>query len=177
MLHVRRSHERERTKTGEPRTLPLLPAIAGDVLEAVRLAGGSGLLFPSANGGLQRRDTKLSRVLRAAMVRAGVGTTGVTYKCRRPRCGVRLMDGGPVREMDCPTCGMRLWPVAHVRAVRWYDLRHVAATLHRQAGADPVAVSTLLGHSRRGASTTENVYTHLDVEYLRAQLTRWHLAG
>lgn len=176
-IRVARSHEREETKTGEARVVPMLRAIAGDLLELARAAGKQGLLFPGTDGALMRRDTKLSRTLQVAMGEAGVGIVAVTYKCRRSGCGwsERLEASSVDKQRNCPKCCFRLWPVTEVRPVRWYDLRHCAATLHREHGADPVAISHLLGHSRRGPSTTENVYTHLDLERLHRELGRWSL--
>jgi integrase len=170
VVHVHRSHDRDATKTGKPRDVPIVPAVAGDLLRAVD--GAQGLLFPGEGGSLQRKDTKLSRVLRTAMAAAGVGVVGVTYKCRR--CG--RVEEGPapvVAGNRCGECGMAFWPVAQVRPVRWYDLRHMAATFHHQAGADPVCVALALGHSVRG--TTGRVYTHPTTATMRAELSRWAL--
>lgn len=174
-VRIHRSHGRDQTKTGRERLVPLHPACAGDLVEASQATEGP-LLFPSSTGALQRMDTKLTRVLRTAMGRAGVGVTSVTYKCRRRGC-----DSHPefhehatsIEKHDCVSCGMRLWPVPEVRPVRWYDLRHMCATFHREAGADPIAISLALGHALR--DTTSRHYTHPSMEWMRGQLTRWKL--
>ena len=170
VVHVRASHERDETKTGKDRTVPILGAIAGDLRDVYDAAKGQ-LLF-TRDGERLRRDTKMARVLHTAMAKAGVGIVGVTYKCRR--CG-RVEHGGPPPLVDhrCD-CGMRFWAVREVRAVRWYDLRHMCATFHHRAGADPTCVSLALGHSIDG-STTQRVYTHPDDATMRRELSKWSL--
>ena len=174
-VRVHRSHGRDQTKTGRERLVPLHPACAGDLLEATQLTTGA-LLFPSSLGTLQRMDTKLTRALRTAMGRAGVGITSVVYKCRRRGCDAQPETHDPaasIEALDCVSCGFRLWPVPEVRPVRWYDLRHMCATFHREAGADPIAISLALGHALR--NTTDAHYTHPSLEWMRGQLTRWKL--
>lgn len=169
LIYVRRSHGRDETKTGRDRTLPLLAAVAGDLVEAIA-SSPSELVFPREGGERQRADTKLTRVLRTAMAAAKV-CDGWTYKCRRKGCGAEPLEFADFSsELDCPKCEMRLWPVAKVRPVRWYDLRHTCATLHRLAGADPLAIKLVLGHAAR--DTTDDVYTHLDDAFVRAELSK-----
>lgn len=170
LVHVRRSHARDTTKTGEARRLPLLGAVAGDLLDAVRLSP-SDLVFPAANGDLKRADTKSCRILRAAMARAGV-VTGYTFTCRHPGCEWSASFAGPCEEMECPTHEWKAWRNATVKPVRWYDARHMAASFHRTAGADRLAVKLLLGH---GGDITENVYTHMGEDWVRRELSRFTL--
>lgn len=65
-------------------------------------------------------------------------------------------------------------PDARAKRVRWQDLRHMAATYHHRAKADPLCVALVLGHSVKG--TTHQVYTHPSVEMLRAELSKWSLS-
>lgn len=167
---IRRSHSRDSTKTGRVRTIPLLPAVSQDLFEACQ-ASKSHLVFPSDDGQIQRFDTKLTRVIRTAMASAGVGIHAVTYKCRWCKSSVTLPP--PVNENVCTHCGRLRWPVPLVRPFRWYDLRHAAASLHHRAGADPLAISVLLGHSVR--DTTRAIYTHLTLADLHRELGRWAL--
>lgn len=166
-IRVHRSGARDSTKTGRERIIPILGAIAGDLLEAVRQSGG-GLLFPGPSGGLQDQN-KLTRCLRTAMGRAGLAETYV-YRCRRKGCGFSTEYANHATDLECRNCDMILWPVPQVKKVRWYDLRHTCATLHRMAGADPLAIKMLLGHSIN--DITEGVYTHLGPDFLRAELSK-----
>lgn len=169
---VHRSHSREETKTGKDRLLPILASVAQDLWEAMQ-ESGSDLVFANADGQQWRHDTKLTRTIRTAMRDAGVGITDVTYKCRR--CGSAVHLPPPVSENVCTTCNVLRWPVPTVRPFRWYDLRHAAASCHRRAGADPLAISLVLGHSIKGATTTDRVYTHFEVADLRRELSKWSL--
>lgn len=65
-------------------------------------------------------------------------------------------------------------PAERRQLVRWYDLRHMAATYHHRAGADALCVALVMGHSIRG--TTHGVYTHPDIEHLRRELSKWALS-
>jgi integrase len=47
----------------------------------------------------------------------------------------------------CPTHGHKLWPKAHVRSIRFHDLRHTTASLLMMGGANPAAVQRILRHS------------------------------
>lgn len=51
--------------------------------------------------------------------------------------------------------------------VRWYDLRHSAATIARTSGVDPLVIKLVLGHAAR--DMTDDIYTHLPEEYVRAE--------
>lgn len=176
VLHIHRSHGRDETKTGTTRVVPILDAIAPDVLEAARTSPSTSLLlFPGLDGERQRFDVKLTRTLRYAMAQARVGVVSCAYHCRARGCDyVERRPGSQVEErLCCPTHGNRLLPVPVVRPVRWYDLRHMCATLHHRAGADPLCVSLALGHSVKG--TTQSTYTHPSDDMLRRELSRWHL--
>lgn len=173
-VRIHRSHARNETKTGRERTVPLHPACAGDLLEA-SLASSSDIIFAADGGELQRQDTKLTRCLRTAMAAAGVGIVEVTYKCRRRGCeapDLTLIES-EVKKTDCLQCGMRLWPVPSVRPVRWYDLRHMATTFHHQCHADEVCVARALGHAIK--DTTRRIYTHIGMDEMRRELTKWRL--
>ncbi|MGH9811502.1 MAG: tyrosine-type recombinase/integrase [Candidatus Acidiferrales bacterium] len=164
---IRRSNGRDRTKTGKPRRLPIPSGLGPALKEALAVApAGCPLIFPSKNGGRQRPDAKLTRMLGAALRRAGL-VTGYAYTCRR--CGHR--DGrAQLEDLRCPGCGMRLWATGSPVPVRYYDLRHSAATLHREAGCDPLVIQLALGHAPE--TLTDSVYTHLSDEYVRRELDR-----
>lgn len=172
VVHVRRSHGRSTTKTGTSRKLPLLNCIAGDLLDLVREARDAGreLLFPAADGGLRREDSKMSRVLRTAMGLAGV-VEGYTFTCRHKGCEWKMEFSGACEDMECPTHEWKAWRTPRVKRIRWYDLRHMSATLHRMAGADRLAVKLLLGHG----SDCDEIYLHMGEAWVRKQLSHLQL--
>lgn len=170
-VFVHRSHGRDETKTGTDRLLPLLPAVTQDFYEAIR-GSPNELVFPGEGGKRQREDTKITRVIRTAMAAAGVGIIETTFKCRR--CGGSETLPGRPSESVCTGCQVLRWPVPKVRPYRWYDLRHHAASAHRRAGADPLAIAIVLGHSL-GSTTTERTYTHFTLEDLHRELGKWSL--
>lgn len=176
VVHVHRSRERDTTKTGTERMVPIHPAIARDLADAYD-ASGSELVFGKEDGSMERQDLKLTRILRTAMIEADVGVLGFDWKCRRRGCGFKERRLGPRPSVEpcCPRCGFTLWGVPVVRPVRWYDLRHMCATFHHQHGADRVCTALALGHSLDAATTTEAVYTHPTMETMRRELLRWHL--
>jgi integrase len=61
------------------------------------------------------------------------------------------------------------------RRVTFYDLRHTAATLHREAGADPLVIRLALGHANR--NLTDDLYTHLSLAYQATELSRLCICG
>lgn len=132
-ITFRRSNARDKTKTGKVRTLPIPAQLLPVLVEAME-ASSSALVFPEADGTLQRADKQWSRTLRTAYARAGL----------------------PVP----PT-------------LRWYDLRHAAATLLTEAGCMPAVVRKVLGHTPR--DTTEGVYLHLSLDVMRKELERLQL--
>lgn len=168
-ITIRRSNGRNSTKTGKVRTVPVPAGLRSVLIEALEASPADcNLLFPAAGGKLQRADAKLSRMLKAAMVRAGL-VSGWTLLCRRKGCGYK--ESHQERHLaPCPKCGMKLWAVGVPLPVRFYDLRHSAATLHREAGADPLAIQLVLGHTPE--NVTDSVYTHLSMDYLRREMNR-----
>lgn len=170
MLRVHRSHGRDETKTGKPRLVPIPEGCRAELVQAIELSK-SELVFPRADGSRQRADTKLSRTLRAAFVEAGV-VSAYQYICRRRGCGHRDMQQ-LLEVRRCPRCDFTLLPVGIAKPFTWYDLRHAAATMHRQAGADPLAIKIALGHHVR--DITDDIYTHLDDEKYKAEMNRFDL--
>lgn len=176
VIHVRVSRDRDTTKTGEPRDIPIHPAIETDLLDACVESKGELVFGHRLDGSLESQNTKLTRILRTAMAKADVGVLGADWKCRRQGCGHVETHLGPIdrrRRRYCPRCDFRLLAVPLIREVRWYDLRHMSATFHHDAGADRVCVALALGHSLEG--TTEEIYTHPSMEKMRVELTRWSL--
>lgn len=167
MLSVHRSLGRNQTKTGVPRDVPIPLGARESLEEAMRLSK-SEIVFPRADGSRQRDDTKISRVLRTAFKKAGV-VLGYRLTCRRKDCAHVEQHATPL-EVLCPKCRMRLWCEPIPKPFTWYSLRHAAATLHREAGADALAVKMALGHVAR--DVTDDVYTHISDDRYRAELNR-----
>jgi hypothetical protein len=80
-------------------------------------------------------------------------------------CRVKVAD---VRR--CPAHGHLLWPKAHVRPIRFHDLRHTTASLLLMAGASLAAVQRILRHA--DPRITMEVYGHLAPGYLRDEVNR-----
>src|SRR5262249_1895898 len=70
----------------------------------------------------------------------------------------------------CPEHGMKLWPKARVRRIRFHDLRHTTASLLMMAGVNPGAVQRILRHS--DPRITTETYGHLQPDYLRSEIDR-----
>lgn len=174
-IRINKSHEKGRTKTGAARIIPMHSAIESDLLAARREAQqrDGALLFPNEEGGIRSRNTKSCVRLRAAMVRAGVAVLDVTYKCRRPTCQRKLMEPGSAVGIRFCACGWKMWACPRVDNVRWYDLRHICATLHHEHGADALCRALALGHHVK--EITDRIYTHPSIDTMRRELTRWSL--
>ncbi len=177
VVHVRRSWDRDATKTGVDRDVPLHPAVNIELIDACVEARGELVFGHSLDGSMQARDTKLTRILRTAMVKANVGVLGADWKCRRKGCGHVEFIQGPVdkrRRFYCPKCEFRLLAVPIVRDVRWYDLRHMCSNFHHEHGADNVCRAIALGHSI-DTGTTDEIYTHPSTVKMSFELSRWKL--
>ncbi len=70
----------------------------------------------------------------------------------------------------CQTCGMKMWPRAVPRHLRFHDLRHTTASLLLNAGVDPFAVQRILRHT--DPRITTEVYGHLVPGYLRDAINK-----
>lgn len=164
-----RSNARDQTKTGRARRVPVPDELVPVLIEALE-ASTSEFVFPDlVRGGIQRHDVKLSRTLRTALAAADV-CASYDYICRRKGCGFRERKGVRSEDLRCPRCEFKLWCNAVAKQLRWYDLRHSAATLHREAGCDPLVVKMALGHAQR--DPTDDIYTHLSDDYMRAELNK-----
>ena len=175
VITVRRSYDRDRTKTGEIRHIPVSAEAMPHVWDAKRLAKDSVYVFPNKSGGLRSKDTRLSWVLRAAMARVGL-LVGWEMRCRR--CG-HSQESGTGKRTLCPRCRIQLWPKAIKRPLTFRDLRRISCTLHQQAGVHPWVMSKVLGHSVQlpMAKTTADRYTYFDMEFIRSELEKFSLTG
>jgi excisionase family DNA binding protein len=169
-LLVRRSHDRDETKTGVERTIHIPDELAPVLRLAMQRSPSREFVFGHPDGGQWRADTKLSRALQHAFRKAGM-CIGYDYSCRRRRCGFRDYRE-TLEDRQCPRCEFKLWTHGRPKAIHFYDLRHSCATLHKEAGCDPWVVERTLGHSQ---NITGRDYTHCSPEFQRAQLNKLKL--
>jgi integrase len=131
-------------------------------------ASASELLFPDPQGRMLSRHTPLEDVLRRALAHAGI-VEGWEHVCRKRACGhAELAPDDQLRR--CPRHGMKLWPKAKVRQIRFQDLRHTTASLLMMAGVNPGAVQRIIRHS--DPRITTETYGHLQPDYLRSEIDR-----
>lgn len=166
-IHIHRSHERNKTKTGEERTIYVHRELLPVLREALALRSGP-LLFPAPNGERWPRRNRLTKLLRSAMKRAGV-VTGFKYCCKRCRYQRRERKRVPLEP--CPECGFKLWCEPIPKALRWYDLRHTAATLYEAAECSEIVIDKMLGHT----SGVRKRYRHTSKETWLRNLHRLSL--
>jgi integrase len=168
-LTIRRSNARDATKTGRVRTVPIPAGLRPVLEEALRETPPTcELVFPRPCGRRQRADAKLSRMLQHCLRKAGL-VTGYEYACRRKGCGHRE-ERRELEPLRCPACNFKLWATGIPLSVRFYDLRHSAATLHREAGCDPLVIQLVLGHAAE--NLTDSLYTHLSLEYMQREIDK-----
>lgn len=167
---IHRSLKRNSTKTGKVREFPLTPLALELVRESMR-ESLSDFVFPHPRdrADQQNGNVNLTRMLRDALRRAGI-VEGYRYVCRRKTCRFVVEQRERTGVIPCPRCGFKLWEVAKPKRLRFYDLRHCAATLHREAGCDPLVVIRVIGHAARNA--TDRIYTHLSHAYVLRELNR-----
>ena len=166
-LLVARSYDRETTKGKHadiiPIAEPLLPFLA-DAIER----SPSDWVFPGPDGKMRTEDSDPQKVLRTALSRAGL-VEGYDHVCRRCKAAGKAQhtERHPDSKLrNCATCGMKLWPRALPREMRFHDLRHTTATLLLRANVDAHRVQRILRHA--DIRTTLGIYGHLDVEDLRS---------
>jgi hypothetical protein len=164
---VQRSGESDTTKGGHADLIPIADGLR-PYLAAAIAASRSELVFPGEDGKQRDPETKLDRVLRRALGRAGIAN-GYIHKCRRKGCGYSEPAGDAVLRR-CPKCSMKLWPKAIPRHVRFHDLRHTTATLLLKAGVPIATVQRILRHT--DPAITSEIYGHLDVEDMRTGVNR-----
>ncbi len=167
LIVVRRSYDSETTKGKHADVLPIARALL-PYLEHALETSSTELLFPGPNGEMRNEEADPQKVLRHAMGRAGL-VEGYEHICRRCKASGRLPCAerhGDSELRTCRTCGMKLWPRAIPRPMRFHDLRHSAATLLLRAGVDIHRVQRILRH--RDVKLTTGTYAHLQVEDLRA---------
>ena len=167
LLTVARSYDTETTKGGHADVIPIAQEAVPYLEEAMKRSA-SEFVFPGPDGKMLSSHTPLEEVLRRAMKHAGL-VLGYEHVCRRKGCEHReLVADAAIRR--CPEHGMKLWPKARLRPIRFHDLRHTTASLLMMAGANPAAVQRILRH--QDPRITTEIYGHLAPDYLRAEVDR-----
>jgi integrase len=167
LLTVARSYDAETTKGRHADVIPIAQELVPYLEEALKCSP-SELVFPAPDGTMLSSHTPLEDVLRRAMKHAGL-VLGYDHVCRRKGCKHReLVSDATLRR--CPKDGMKLWPIARLRPIRFHDLRHTTASLLMMAGANPAAVQRILRH--QDPRITTEVYGHLAPGYLRDEIDR-----
>ncbi len=133
-ITVARSYDRTTTKGGHADIIPIATTLRPYIEDALD-ASRSDLVFSAPDGSMRSPEADPQRVLRCALARAGL-VIGYDHVCRR--CNGRG-NAHTERHLDsderrCPACGMRLWPKALPRPMRFHDLRHTTATLLLREG-------------------------------------------
>lgn len=179
-ITVRHSYDRDTTKGGHADVIPIADPLRPYFKAALLASGRSVYVFPADDekGSMRGKGTSLDDVLRRALRSAGL-VTGWRHICRRGR----LPDGRPRakgcghveqhadgRLRLCPHCGMKLWPSATLRHVRFHDLRATCATLLARAGVPLTVAQRVLRHS--DPRLTANVYTRVDLGDMREGVNR-----
>jgi len=176
LIVVRRSYDCETTKGKHADVLPIAAALLPYLDHALETSS-SEFVFPGPNGEMRSEEADPQKVLRHAMGRAGL-VEGYEHICRRCKAAGRLPcteRQGDSELRTCRTCGMKLWPRAIPRPMRFHDLRHSAATLLLRAGVDIHRVQRILRH--RDVNLTTGTYAHLQVEDLRAAVDTLPASG
>ena len=122
VLLVSRSYDRDTTKGGHADAIPIAEPLVPYLEDAIRRST-SAYVFPAADGSMRTEETTPQRVLRAALVRAGL-VEGWEHVCRRCKA-----NGTPHTERHadstlrrCDVCGMKMWPRAMPRQMRFHCL-------------------------------------------------------
>ena len=174
-MMISRSYDRDTTKGGHEDALPIADQLV-PILDRALSANNSDYVFPGPDRQMLDEQTKLEQVLRRAMARAGL-VTHYEHICRRckhvGRPHMEKHDDAELRR--CNACGMKLWPRAIPRHLRFHDLRHTTASLLLNAGVDPFAVQRILRHT--DPRITTEVYGHLVPGYLRDAINKLPLAA
>ena len=142
--------------------VPIAPALRPFLEEALKSPGE--FVFPNEKGAMHPNTLRLGKVLRRAIVHAGL-VAGYEWRCRAWRCGWKERHPSAAVPPECPKCHRRTtWAKAIARHVRFHDTRHSFGTqMVRQAGL--AVAQQALRHS--DIRLTTDTYGHLELEDLR----------
>lgn len=168
-LTPRASNNRPMPKGKKVKSIPLFDDALAVLRPAWDAAEYGELLFPNRSGKLRSKHAKAAKIVRRAMVRAGM-VEGWNHTCRKKGCKGELLNQPDMQHRRCPVCTWLLHPRAVVRQVRFHDLRHSCAVYLLDRGVDLYTVSQALRHS--SIAITEKIYAHRTVSTLRTALDR-----
>jgi len=136
ILFVGRSYDSDTTKGGHADAIPIAEPLVPYLEDAIRNSS-SAYVFPAPDGSMRSEDSTPQRVLRAALIRAGL-VDGWEHVCRRCKAkGSPRVERHPDSTLRrCDVCGMKLWPRAIPRKMRFHDVRHAVGTLLLRAKVD-----------------------------------------
>lgn len=134
LLTVRCSYERPFPKSSQQRVVRI-PEELVPFLEYALATSPSEWLLPSEDGRMRAPTWKPEKVLQPALKRAAI-VDGYTHVCRRKGC-THQEEHRDAELRRCPVHGMRLWPKARVRHIRFHDLRHTYGSGARDVRREP----------------------------------------
>jgi integrase len=182
LIFVQRSHENYGTKAGETSggetkidAVPIPRALMPYLEVAKAHAAPAGLMFPDPKTGERRlRSISMPRVLRRALVRAGIidhyrhacrAFVGRGTKGQTNRCGyVHPETSATPEERRCPECGGALNAVPVPPNMTFHEGRHTYGTLALESDASLQTVQKLMRHSDPRLTTER--YGHMRLGYL-----------
>lgn len=157
-IAIWRSNDHDLTKGGKLRMVPVFTEALPFLQDQIALAQkkGSEWLFPAEDGGQIPETTKFSKLLRTAVVRAGL-IQGYEHSCvtrgKRKGCG-HITRTGMKDRIPCSKCGRsQTWCKAVPLRMSFKALRATFATHLYDATSDVRYVQKMLGHA--DVATTE----------------------
>jgi integrase len=166
---IQRSHERDTTKGGRARVVPLPQWLVPMLREHLR-THTSPHVFPGPDGGQQKRWVALHRIMRAALKEAGI-VSGWRVRCVTRGQKLKSCGYAPDTELAekpgilCPKCKQLSLQVEGVpKPLTFHSLRATFGTWAYAHTRDIRFVQQVLGHA--DVKTTEERYSHVLNEHL-----------
>jgi len=161
LLFVGRSYDSDTTKGGHADAIPIAEPLVPYLEDAIHCAP-SAYVFPAPDGSMRSEDSTPQRVLRAALLCAGLGARlpPLQGERRAPRRAAPGFSAPPLRRLRHEAVAARD-PSKDALPRR----QTAVGTLLLRAKVDAHRVQRILRHA--SINTTLGTYGHLDVEDLR----------